>query len=137
MDFGSSTPQVLCTGWLFKQGHMMPTWKERYFVLEANGEGLQKRAALRYQKAAWKAGDWPGEQLGSVPLHGASFLYLTPMRGSVDPAKWYCFEIITGAGQRYPLRCHSSRDRDLWAAQILAAINRDDVSPVIFASLRQ
>lgn len=99
-------------GWLTKQGHMMPTWKKRYFILV-----MKPTVRLLYyaerppspERVIESEGQDGGNNKppqGEIPLAGAKF-------GKKDDGH-FGFEIISADGKSFPLRGVNEVERGAW-----------------------
>ncbi len=48
MQSNQPPEDIVYEGWLSKEGHFVPTWKRRYFYLEARGIGSTQVCKLSY-----------------------------------------------------------------------------------------
>ena len=86
---------ALMTGWLVKQGHIIPSWRKRWFVLEPP-------CKLHYFTSP--AGEWKG----TIQLKGAT---ITP--SNANP-KLFQVHTLSGEDKDFSLKADSSGDRDQW-----------------------
>ena len=80
---------AVCTGWLTKQGHFMPTWRRRWFVLD----GDMKLNYFTGPSGTWKGTvDLRGADLAIVKGHETQFKIL-PRQGGENE---YLIEAASG-----------------------------------------
>ena len=105
-------------GWLTKQGHLIGTWKRRYFVLVPEPEPrllyfdqspLDVMRVIE-SRGADKSGKSP---LGVVPLLACTV-------DSKDDGR-YGFTVLCSGGARYPLRANSAEEKSAWLEIIRGA----------------
>lgn len=86
---------AVMTGWLTKQGHLVPSWKRRWFVLEPPSK-------LHYFTAP------AGEFKGTIVLAGAR------VESNPNKAKEFHIHTLAGSDKDFQLRTDSAPERDAW-----------------------
>jgi hypothetical protein len=115
-----SSPLPLRSGWLSKRGHVVPSWKTRWFVLQ--------RGKLLYYVNQGSKGHLGEDLKGSIDLSGAHVQIsrdasVTAGASSPGPRiKFFPLKLQTAEGREYQLRSASEADRAEWIAALQGAI---------------
>jgi serine/threonine protein kinase len=112
---GSNGP--LHQGWIHKQGHFIPNWKNRFFVLQMANEGSVKCFRLLYYKEQANYEDTP--PTGAITVLGATVVKTDA------PAGFFGFTVTTAKKKAYPMRVQSEMDRETWLQRIRLAMDAD------------
>ncbi|TMW65628.1 hypothetical protein Poli38472_008270 [Pythium oligandrum] len=122
--------QMVRSGWLFRKGQHLKTWKRRYFVLlkRTKVSTGEYTASLQYYK-----GSNFGKIRGEIDLHEAPLTIR--FVDSNESKKPFCFEISRGD---FALLCQGKDDEDVsaWVCHLQALTAREDSGSAVAAATR-